>query len=123
ILFRSFCARILDLTAFPFPLAATVSERPKASLLARKQAEAGAPVTNLRHSSVQLEDATSRRLVTLLDGTRTVDQLTRDLAAAVAAAGRQNGQSHGAATAEPTISPEVVLHNVQQLARLALLIA
>jgi len=118
ILFRSFCAGVVEIEAFPLPLAATVSERPQASLLARRQAETGSLLTNLRHDSVLVEDAVTLRLITLLDGTRTVDQLIRDLAA-----GRQNGARGDAANAEPIISRENVTSNVQRLAKLALLIA
>ena len=46
-------------------------------------------LTNLRHGLVSLDDPVTRHLVRLLDGTRTVDQLVSDLAAAVAAERRR----------------------------------
>ena len=61
---------------------ATVSARPEASALARKQAERVKLVTNLTHIGVLLEDERVRRLVTLADGTRDLDALVAALRAA-----------------------------------------
>jgi methyltransferase-like protein/cyclopropane fatty-acyl-phospholipid synthase-like methyltransferase len=61
------------------PAAVTVGERPVAFPLARLQAKAGAPrVCNLRHRTVALDDV-DRRLVQLLDGTRDIAALRREL--------------------------------------------
>jgi hypothetical protein len=45
-------------------------------------------VTNLRHTTVRLEDDLGRRLVVLLDGTRDHAQLAHDLRSFLAEAGR-----------------------------------
>ena len=55
------------------------SDRPQASLLARKQAQTGPLVTNLLHQTVQLEDDRTRDFLQLLDGSRTIDQITTEM--------------------------------------------
>ena len=45
-------------------------DRPRASAIARRQAESGDHVTTLSHEWVRVEDELSRRLLVLLDGTR-----------------------------------------------------
>ena len=57
----------------------TVGTHPLASPLARAQAQDGAPVTTLRHASVNLDDPLARRLLVLLDGTRDAASLTAAL--------------------------------------------
>jgi SAM-dependent methyltransferase len=76
---RCYAANLAQLHATPPPLTTTVSERPEASPLARHQARSGQLVTNLRHTSVRLEDDLGRRLVVLLDGTRDRAQLLHEL--------------------------------------------
>ena len=61
----------------------TVSARPRASAYARWLAERGAPVVNAAHGTFFLPTTLLRRLVTLLDGTRNVDDLLEALAAAM----------------------------------------
>ncbi len=64
-------------TAAPFSL--TVGERPVAFVLARFQAKGGVPrVTNLRHRTVAL-DAVDRQFVQLMDGSRDLASLRREL--------------------------------------------
>jgi methyltransferase-like protein/trans-aconitate methyltransferase len=123
ILFRGFCAGIFDVDAFPPPLSADISERPHASLLARRQAEKGPLLTNLRHSTVVLDDPITQRLLTLVDGTRTIDQLVGELKATVPQAAGKDGNGDDAASSGPVISRENVERNLQLLARLALLVA
>jgi len=119
-LLRSFGAGLVSLEAFPPPLTPTVSERPQASRLARCQARTGGVVSNLRHTSVIIDDEFTRRLLTLLDGTRTIERLVGDLAAAPPASARSNGDDRGE---QSTISREHVIRSLQQLAKLALLVA
>jgi methyltransferase-like protein/2-polyprenyl-3-methyl-5-hydroxy-6-metoxy-1,4-benzoquinol methylase len=57
----------------------TISERPKASLLARKQAETGTLLTNLLHHSVRLKDDRARHFLQLLDGTRTHEMIVAEM--------------------------------------------
>jgi SAM-dependent methyltransferase len=62
----------------PFDSSAT-GGRPRASWLARKQAESGTLVTNLLHESVRLNDDKTRYFLRLLDGTRTVEEITAEM--------------------------------------------
>ena len=62
--------RAVELHAWEPPVAAEPGDRPTASALARRQAVTGEHVVTLRHETVHLEDARSRRLLMLLDGTR-----------------------------------------------------
>jgi methyltransferase-like protein len=122
ILMRTFCAGVIDVDLYPPPLAAHISERPEASLLARRQAETEPLLTSLRHTTVVLDNPITQRLLTLLDGTRTIDQLVSDLAAAAPQIARKKGD--GDANAEPpVISRENVERNLELIARLALLVA
>jgi SAM-dependent methyltransferase len=56
-------------------IVSVVSERPEASLVARKQSQGGEIVTNLLHSSVLIGNRMSRQLLASIDGTRTIDEL------------------------------------------------
>ena len=76
---RCYAANLVQLHAAPPPLTTSISERPEASPLARHQARSGQLVTNLRHTTVRLEDDLGRRLVALLDGTRDRAQLVDEL--------------------------------------------
>ena len=115
VLFRAFCYDHLSLHLYPPQLTIAVSERPQASLLARREAEAGRLVTNLRHGLVSLEDPVVRRFLGLVDGTRDVDQLVEDLGAAL------NGGPDG--SEEVSVTPETVRQNLEILGKLGLLVA
>jgi SAM-dependent methyltransferase len=69
-----------DLHVHEFPCQESVTMRPRASELARYQAADGLLVTNLCHVPVQLDEV-ARRLLLLLDGTRTQETLARRLSA------------------------------------------
>ena len=73
-------AGCVNLHVHDFPCQETVTERPRASRLARYQAAGGGNVTNACHIPVEL-DPIARHLVRLLDGTRTHDEIARELAA------------------------------------------
>ena len=60
----------------------TVTERPAASPLARLQVKSGPFVSTLLHTSMRFDDAPSRLLLQLLDGTRTHDEIAADVAQA-----------------------------------------
>ena len=53
---------------------------PAASPMARWQARRQEQITNLRHESLRLPDAAARRLLTLLDGTRSSQELVQAMA-------------------------------------------
>lgn len=74
ILFSLVAAGFADLHVYDFPCADTVSERPRASAVARYQAERSTSVTNLCHLVVELDDS-ARELIRLLDGTRTAKEI------------------------------------------------
>ena len=78
-LLRCYAGNLVQLHVKPPPLTTSISERPEASPLARHQARSGQLVTNLRHTTVRLEDDLGRRLVALLDGTRDRAQLVDEL--------------------------------------------
>jgi cyclopropane fatty-acyl-phospholipid synthase-like methyltransferase/methyltransferase-like protein len=126
VLFRGYRAGQIDLHLYPPALTATVSERPEASRLARTQAQTAKLVTNLRHGAVILEDTITRRFLPLVDGTRTIDELTDDLRAELEAA-RHRGEGMdtnniSGDSAGPQVTPENVERNLKILASLALLI-
>jgi SAM-dependent methyltransferase len=79
ILFALLVAGCVNLHAHDFPCEETVTEAPRASRLARYQAELGTSVTSVCHIPVEL-DAVAQHLVRLLDGTRTHEQIARELA-------------------------------------------
>lgn len=60
-------------------IVSVVSERPEVSPVARLQSEGGEIVTNLLHSMVVLDSAMSRRFLTKVDGTRTVEELQAEV--------------------------------------------
>jgi SAM-dependent methyltransferase len=62
--------------------AAEVSEKPVASPFARLQLRSGPIATTLLHSVLRADDAPTRLLIQLLDGTRDRDQLATELVAA-----------------------------------------
>jgi methyltransferase-like protein len=79
ILFALLSAGCVNLHVHDFPCQETVTERPRASRLARYQAAGEGNVTSACHIPVEL-DAIARHLVRLLDGTRTHDEIARELA-------------------------------------------
>lgn len=110
-LLRSYAGNLVQLHAMPPALTTSVSERPEASPLARYQTRSGELVTNLRHTSVRIEDDLGKRLLVLLDGTRDRVQLLRELRAFLLETGRQ----------EPHDLDSGLERSLQGLAGLALL--
>jgi SAM-dependent methyltransferase len=72
--------KVLYLSSHAPRFATSPGERPCASALSRAQARRGPFVTSQRHLQVRLEDEPARRLLLLLDGTRTRSDLLADLA-------------------------------------------
>ncbi len=79
ILFALLTTGCVNLHVHDFPCQETVTERPRASRLARYQAPGGGNVTSACHIPVEL-DVIARHLVRLADGTRTHDEIARQLA-------------------------------------------
>jgi methyltransferase-like protein/SAM-dependent methyltransferase len=99
---------LFELQTSPARYARSAGEFPRASRLARLQAEAGAIVTNLMHRPVHIEDDRSRALLQAMDG-------TRDRAALLETLRSTCGPEDGEAT------PADLERGIEQLARLALL--
>jgi methyltransferase-like protein len=84
-LLDSYGANVTQLRSTPCPFVTEISERPRASALARLQARAITGVTNLRHESVLLEDPLVRTFLGLLDGTRDRMTIASEMAAVLRA--------------------------------------
>ena len=126
ILLSAFTAGYIELHLYPAELTTTISERPRASPLARKQAGAAPHVTNLRHASIVFSDAVMPRFLRLVDGTRNVDELLADLnrdlsANPISAPALRPSDSNAAVLTE--VTRESVERNLQALATLGLLVA
>jgi methyltransferase-like protein len=129
ILLATYAAGLVELHSHAPCFALEAGARPVASLLARLQAREGTVVTNLRHTSVQVEDALGRHLLGLLDGTRDRPALCEQLAAYVRAAAAAPGRATGAPPLGGPAETERLLRelpaqldrNLAKLARLALL--
>src|SRR5207302_7618242 len=109
ILYRAFSISDVRAHREPPRLTTNISVRPAASLLARRQAESQAVVTTLDHNPLRLDDEI-RRLLLLVDGSRTVPELIRDFGSLT----DKDKQS---------IAPDAVEINLAKLAKFGLLIA
>ncbi|MBM3503665.1 MAG: methyltransferase domain-containing protein [Alphaproteobacteria bacterium] len=81
LIYAGYSKGLLDLTTAAPRVARTPGERPAASVLARAQLATGTIVGNLLVDNVNVDDALCRNLMPLLDGTRTRDQLAREVSA------------------------------------------
>ncbi|HET9902687.1 MAG TPA: class I SAM-dependent methyltransferase [Xanthobacteraceae bacterium] len=111
--YEAYRADMVALHVEPPVLTAKPGERPLSSLLARRQAERGPIVTNLRHETIRLDEVLHPFLM-LVDGTRTVDELAGPLAGFLVQSGAQ--QAH-----EPVFRDRAE-QALAALARLALLL-
>jgi len=82
-LLGSFGANVTHIRSVPCPFVTEISARPRASALARLQARARTPVTNLAHESVRLGDPLAITFLELLDGTRERTTIAHEMAAAL----------------------------------------
>jgi SAM-dependent methyltransferase len=80
----------VELHTFAGGFTTAVSTKPCASSLARLQAPESAMIPTLRHTTLHLGDELSRKLVPLLDGTRTHEELVDALAGQSLPAGTSN---------------------------------
>jgi methyltransferase-like protein len=116
--------RLVELFTHPPGFTVTVQERPVASPLARRQAQAGHRVTNLRHESVALDEV-GRQLLMHLDGTCDRKALPEVLVDLV-----QTGQLEVEAEGQPVretdkvrdFAEQTVEQQLLQIARQALLV-
>jgi methyltransferase-like protein len=114
VLFNAACSGQVEFYRYPVDCTIVISERPAASLLARKQAETGTLITSLRHEQVRLDDERVRRFLLLVDGTRNIDELVADLRQATADLSFGEGQ--------PLITRESIKLHLQVLAKLGMLL-
>jgi len=114
ILFQGYRAGLLEAYTNPPQFAASAGQRPAASPLARAQAQQGALVTSLRHTTVELEDTTDRCLLLLLDGARNRDALADGLRAFLRSLAKPEAGD---------ITAELLEMRLKRLAKQALLLA
>jgi SAM-dependent methyltransferase len=103
-----------------------VSERPRASGLARAQLRHGALVTTQSHANVEIKDALGRSLLLLLDGTRDRAALLAELSARVRSGDISVGDgAAGAPTPQQLLDalPSGLERSLEGLANSALLVA
>jgi hypothetical protein len=120
-LLRSYAGNLVQLHRYPPSFALEAGERPTASPLARLQARSGPVVTNLRHTSVRLEDDLGRHLITLLDGTRDRATLLTELERFVGSGAVGLGGEEADALVREL--PPALERSLEGLGRLALLCA
>ena len=116
---------IVEISIGPPRFRTVVSERPRASRLARLQAAEGMVVTNLRHQRVQL-GALDHELLRHLDGHRDRSALAALLEEALSSGGLTITNDTGPFPAEsrtPELVGEILDQGLASLARQALLVA
>lgn len=79
VLLRCYAANLVRLHAHPPSVSTTAPDRPRMSPVARLEAAEGTPLTTVRHTHHELDDALARRVATLLDGTRDRAALVAEL--------------------------------------------
>ncbi|MEA2838600.1 MAG: hypothetical protein QOD89_3150 [Bradyrhizobium sp.] len=102
-------------------LTTTISDRPLASLLARKQSESDTLVTNLLHQSVRLEDEQACRILQLLDGTRSFEQLVARISQLDSIAG--SAEAGSSQERDQGVVPDMLKKFLKTAGRLGLLVS
>ena len=115
-------AGVVKLHSWQAEMPVAPSDRPVASPLARIQIRTSPTVTTLHHQLVKLEDEVGRTLVALLDGTRDVTALKRDLVAELEGKGILDAASPHTEKARREVETGLE-NNLRQLCRMGLLIA
>lgn len=116
-LLRVYGRNLVSLHLSPARYSTHCGEYPRASALARLQAQEHAAVTNLRHENIELTGVLSRRLLTLLDGTRN----RGDLIAGITQTLHETSGSPSSPATSPTSIAEQLEQKLAELARLALI--
>jgi methyltransferase-like protein/2-polyprenyl-3-methyl-5-hydroxy-6-metoxy-1,4-benzoquinol methylase len=109
ILLRSFAAGVTELHVWAPSFVTDVSEHPIASPVARHQNRRTKRITTLRHTGLELNDALSRNLLELLDGTRDFAALVEAMAAVV-----QSGKATLEANGKPVTDPAKIREMIAQ---------
>ena len=125
-LFSLYCGGFLDLHLLPPLCTERVSERPRASQLARREAAQGSHVTSQHRRILRLDDELARLLLQHLDGTRDRAAL-RDVLAQEVQEGRLGIEKDGTPVRDlGQLGPyldALVEQNLRKMAGLALLVA
>lgn len=124
-LLKMYAGDLVELHYHAPALALAASERPVSSPLARWQLREGNIVTNLHHSSIQVDDVL-KNLILLLDGTRDRHSLLRDLRERIVSGEmimEQGDQAVNGAEKALEILAQGLEGNLEKMARLALLVA
>jgi SAM-dependent methyltransferase len=114
-LLRAYGGHVVELRGRPCPFVTSLSERPRASALARLQAVGGSGVVSHRHETVRLDDRLVRALLVLLDGTRDRAGLEEEMARII--------RDQGGPGADSLLAhlPDGIGRNLDRVAGLALL--
>ena len=119
VLLRSFAAGVTELHVWTPSFVTDVSERPLASAVARHQSRRGKRISTLRHTGLELNDALSRKLLDLLDGTRDFAALAEALSVFVQSS-EATLESEGERVSEPAQIRKIIAAELPQtLSRLA----
>lgn len=110
ILLEAYRSAVIEFHRLPVRCATAPPERPEASHFARWQVARAATVTTLRHENLRVEDEIGKRLLLLLDGSRTLNELLRELPS------EPTSEAPGGTAARDRLH-----QRLQELARLALL--
>jgi SAM-dependent methyltransferase len=86
-LWKMYSSGVIELHIGSFSFTLKPGEYPVADPLCRAQAQLGPYITNLRHMTVEIDDASGRALLPLMDGSRSRDALRREYARILAGAG------------------------------------
>jgi methyltransferase-like protein/SAM-dependent methyltransferase len=123
-LVKCYVSGFAELRVSPSRFESTVTEHPKAFRLARGQGESGSLVTNLDHDLVRLEDI-DRRVLTLVDGTRSAEAIAEVLHQSVASGDlviHEQGRRLAPGPEARTILARCVAESLSRLASRALLV-
>ena len=125
LLLHSFAAGVTELHVWAPHFVTDVTEHPVASPVARHQNRRMKRITTLRHTGLELNDALSRNLLDLLDGTRDVTALVEALEKLVQA-GEAALESDGKRVTEPALIRKIIAEELplalKGLARSAVLV-
>lgn len=124
VVFRSYASGIINLHTFAPPSFRELGPAPKATLLARWQAQRQVFATTLFHGAINLEDQTFRQLLVMLDGTRDRAALLRELEAGINARRKKEDPNAPDLEADPkarTLLAEALELNLAKLNRMGLI--
>ena len=123
VLLQIFGANLLELHLYEPEFAAQPDERPLVSPIARLQARNGDAVATLRHSTVGIQDDVIRSLLILLDGTRTVASVSKEIKTRIEN-GKIKYRFDSAAEKREFLKnlPEIIKENLQSMAKLGLFV-